>query len=88
MVLESLGAWSSVERGIDMMAADGRIEAIVLQFRGAFGDVFKIFENINSESMQMVRHFVAGRFENFDLSSSSIERSDGRVVHALHIAAS
>ena len=88
MVLESLGAWSSVECGIDAMVADGRIDAIILQFRGVFGDVFKIFEVITPESLEILRRAVIGRFENFDLSSSTIERSDGRPAHALHIVAS
>jgi len=87
MVLESLGAWSSVENEICILAADGRIDAIILQFKGAYGDVFKTFEVINPQSLELLKCTINSRFKNFELISSKIDR-DGQVVHALHIVAS
>ncbi len=87
MVLESLGAWSSVENEICILAADGRIEAIILQFKGVYGDVFKTFEVINPQSLELLKGTIDSSFKNFELISSKIDR-DGQAVHALHIVAS
>ena len=87
MVLESVGAWSSVERGINAMVADGRITSIVLHYPGEFGDIFEIFEDTSMNTLDQIKMAVSA-FDNFDLSSGTIVRIDGSPVHALFVTAS
>lgn len=84
MVIEVLGVWSSVEKKISTMSADGRIEAVVLQYPGSFGDIFKIYQSTDRNSLRTIKNVAVG-FNRYELTSSVIEGKDGKVVHALHI---
>lgn len=91
MVIEQLGAWSSVERGIQIMAADGRIEGVVLSCQDTLEQVEKA-KLISPEALEQLRRaIIIGGYTSFELSDGGMvesEGEEGRIVHALRIFAS